>query len=112
MIHNYAAHKHPKVRAWLDSAPTLHLSLHTDLMLLAQRGGRVIRQTVEATIEARRLPIRRRASGRHQLLRRRDKPDAQAIYMDRRPKQNHRWRQTREPSVRFDPLVPAGRRKN
>ena len=72
ILDNYAAHKHPKVRAWLDRHPALRLPLHADLVLLAQRRRGLLRQAVQATIETRRLPIRRRSPGRHQPLRRRD----------------------------------------
>ena len=72
ILDNYAAHKHPKVRAWLARHRALRLPLHADLLLLAQRRRGLLRQARQAAIEARRLPIRRRSPGRHQPLRRRD----------------------------------------
>ncbi len=48
----------------------LHLPLHADLVLLAQRRRRLLRQAHQAPAEARRLPLHRRSSGRHQPLRR------------------------------------------
>ncbi len=59
----------------------------------------LLRQTVQATIKARGLSIRRRSPSRHQPLRHRDKPDAKALHMDCRPRQNHRRRQTWASSV-------------
>ena len=73
-------------------------------MLLAQCGRGLLRQAVEAPPETRPLPLRRRPPGRHQPLPRRDQRRTEALHMDRRPRQNHRRRQTRAPSVRFHPL--------
>ena len=78
--------------------------LHANLMLLAQCGRGLLRQAVQAPLEMRRLPLRRRPPGRHQPLPRRDQRRTEALHMDRRPRQNHRRRQTRAPSVRFHPL--------
>ena len=52
---------------------------------------------------------RRRPPGRHQPLRRRAQSSTQALHLDRRPRQNHRRRQTRAPSVRFHPLASIDR---
>ena len=38
VLDNYAAHKHPKVRAWLDRSSALHIPLHANLVLVAQCG--------------------------------------------------------------------------
>ena len=108
ILDNYAAHKHPEGAPMARPAPALHLPLHADLVLVAQRRRRLLRQTRQATIEARRLPIRRRSPGRHQPLRRRDQPnDPKPFTWTADPRQNHRRRQTRAPSVRFDPLGAA-----
>ena len=72
ILDNYAAHKHPKVPRLARPASALHLPLHADLLLLAQCGRRLLRQAVQAPLEARRLPLHRRPPGRHQPLRRRD----------------------------------------
>ena len=42
----------------------------------------------------------------HQPLPRRDQRRTEALQMDRRPRQNHRHRQTRTPNVIFHPLGP------
>src|SRR6476620_11579064 len=86
-------------------ARALRLPLHANLMLLAQCGRGLLRQAVQAPLETRRLPLRRRPPARHQPLPRRDQRRTEALHMDRRPRQNHRRRQTRAPSVRFHPLA-------
>lgn len=63
VLDNYAAHKHPKVRAWLDRHQ--RFTFHFTLVLLAQRGRGLLRKTVEASSQAWRLPLRRRPPGRH-----------------------------------------------
>ena len=87
------------------SPPAFRLPLHTNLVLLAQRRRGVFRQAQPASIEARCLPLRRRSPGRYQPLRRRDQRRPEALHMDGQPRQNHRRRQKRAPSVRFYPLV-------
>jgi len=98
ILDNYAAHKHPRPRL-ARPARALRLPLHANLMLLAQCGRGLLRQAVQAPLETRRLPLRRRPPGRHQPLPRRDQRRTEALHMDRRPRQNHRRRQTRAPSV-------------
>ena len=44
ILDNYAAHKHPKVRAWLARPSPLDLPLHADLVLLAERGRELLLQ--------------------------------------------------------------------
>ena len=48
ILDNYATHKHPKVRRWLARAPALDLPLHADLVLVAQRRRRLLRQADQA----------------------------------------------------------------
>lgn len=92
----------PKCRV-AQTARALRLPLHP-LVLLAQRRGGLLRQAVQAAIKTRGLPICRRSPSRHQPLPRRDKSNTKALHMDRRPRQNHRSRQTGASSVRFSPL--------
>jgi len=42
ILDNYATHKHPKVKAWLQPASPLPSALHPDLGLLAESGGAVL----------------------------------------------------------------------
>ena len=104
ILDNYAAHKHPKVRAWLDRHQrfTFHFTPTSCSWLNAVEG-------FFAKLSKRRLKrgvfrLRRRPPGRHQPLPRRAQPATQALHLDRRPRQNHRRRQTWAPSVRFHPL--------
>jgi len=60
----------PRFRAWLDRQRAVHVPLHPDIVFLAECCGGLLRQTVKAATKARRLPIRRRSTGRNQPLRR------------------------------------------
>jgi transposase len=79
ILDNYAAHKHAKVRQWLarhprwtpDRCPGQALPLHAHILLVAERGGGLLRQAHPPALEARRIPLHRRPSGCHQPLRRR-----------------------------------------
>ena len=73
-------------------------------MLLAQRRRGFLRQAQPASVEARCLSFRRRSTDRYQPLRLRDQRRPKALHMDGQPRQNHRRRQKRAPSVRFNPL--------
>src|SRR3954465_6851628 len=85
--------------------PPLLLPLHADLMLVAQRRRGLLRQTRQAAVEARCIPIRCRTSGRYQPLRRRHQRQSKTLFLDRRPRQNYRCCQAGAPSVRFHPLA-------
>ena len=71
ILDNYAAHKHPKVRRWLDRHPrlTFHFVPTSCSWLNAVEG--FFAKLFEAPAQARRLPLHRRPPGRHQPLRRR-----------------------------------------
>ena len=105
ILDNYATHKHPKVRAWLERHERWTFHLHPDLGLLAERGRGLLRQAHQPPSETRRVHLDRRASGRHQPLRRRDQPAAQAFRLDRRSRQNHRRGAPWASNVGFDPLA-------
>ena len=62
----------------------------------------------EAPAQARRLPLGRRPPGSHQPLPRRAQRRGKTLHLDRRSRQNYRRRQTRAPSVRFDPKALDG----
>src|SRR5262249_35554904 len=84
---------------------TLDLPLYADLSFLAQRRRGLLRRAHASTPQARRLPIRRRSESRHQSLRRRDKRRSKTLGLDRRPPPRPRRCETRETSVRVDPLA-------
>jgi hypothetical protein len=53
ILDNYAAHKHPKVIGWARPPPALHLPLHADFGLLAERRRGLLRQTHKPAAQAR-----------------------------------------------------------
>jgi hypothetical protein len=71
ILDNYAAHKHPKVRRWLNPREcfTFHFTPTSCSWLNADR--KLLRKAHQAEIEARRIRIGRRLASRHQSLRRR-----------------------------------------
>ena len=109
ILDNYATHKHPKVQRVARSPSALDLPLHADFGLLAQRCRGLLCQADQAPAQAWRVPLPRRASGRHQPLSRRDQRRPAPLPLDQGPRQNHRRRQKRAPSVKFYPLVPVDR---
>ncbi len=103
IVDNYAAHKHPNVRRWLERQPrwTFHFTPTSASWLNAVEG---FFATLKAATKARRLSICRRPASRVQPLPRRAQSEIAALHLDRRSRRNHRRRQARAPSVRFDPL--------
>src|SRR6516164_2574224 len=85
----------------------VRIPLHPDVSLLAQCRRRLLCQTHQKASQARRVPIPPRTQRRHPPLPRRHQRKPKALYLDQGPQQNHRSRQTRAPSVRFDPLEPG-----
>ena len=67
VLDNYAAHKKDTRSAPARPPSTLDLPLHPDLVLVAQCRRRLLRQTHPPPAQARRLPFRRRPSGRHHV---------------------------------------------
>ena len=65
IVDNYATHKHPKVKEWLARHPRWTFPLRPDLVLVAQRGRRLLRQAHPPAIEERRVPFRGRPPGCH-----------------------------------------------
>src|SRR3982074_3175752 len=87
--------------------PPLDLPLHSDLRILAQCGRDFLRQAHQKATHSRRLPICRRSQGRHQPLRPGNQCRTKTLHLDRRSQPRPRRCQTRETSVRVDPLVAA-----
>ncbi len=92
ILDNYAAHKHPKVRAWLDRHPrwTFHFTPTSCSWLNAVEG--FFATLTRPPAQARRLPLPRRPPGRHQPLPRRAQHQPQALRLDRRSRPHHRRR--------------------
>ena len=89
----------------------MDVPFHTDIGFLAQRRRGLLRDPHKAQAQARRLSIRRRPASRDQPLPRRAQSAIKALHLDRRSRQNHRRRQARAPSVRFDPLASLDPRR-
>jgi hypothetical protein len=104
IVDNYAAHKHPNVRRWLERHPrwTFHFTPTSASWLNAVEG--FFATLTKAKAQARRLSLRRRPTSRDQPLPRRAQSAIEGLHLDRRSRQNHRRSQARAPSVRFDPL--------
>ena len=105
VVDNYAAHKHPKVREWIGKHPRFVFHFTPTSALVAQCRRGLLRQPRKETTQTWRVPIPAGAQKCHPPLRRPNQRKPQALYLDQGSKQNHRCRQTRTPSVRFDPLV-------
>jgi len=104
VVDNYATHKHPKVRQWLARHPrwTFHFTPISASWLNAVED--ILRQAHQKATHSRRLPIRPRSQGRHQPLRLGNQCQTKTLHLDRRPQPRPRRCQTRETSVRVDPL--------
>jgi transposase len=84
--------------------PTLRVPLHPDLSLLAQCHRGSVCHPHKKEAQTRRVPIPPGTQRRHSLLPQRHQCQSKTLYLGQGPQQNHRCRQTRAPSVRFDPL--------
>ena len=106
IVDNYATHKHPKVREWLATTSALDLPLHADLGLLAQCRRGLLRQTHQAGASSAASSDRSPSS---QIAIKRFIAEAnaepKALRLDRTPKPHPRSCQTRETSVRVNPLA-------
>ncbi len=101
VLDNYATHKHPKVKAWLQRHQrfTFHFTPTSCSWANAVEGW------FPATPQARRLHLNRRVAGRDQPLHRRGQRQAQAVYLDQIRRRHPRRRQPRDTSVRSHPLA-------
>lgn len=87
--------------------PPVNFPLHAHLLLLAQCGRGLLRQTDTAQAQARRLPLRRRPASRDQPSHpttQRLRPEAIRLEGQARP--HHRCAKSRVPNVGINPLVP------
>src|SRR4029077_14669833 len=87
------------------TSTAMDVPFHSDIGFLAQRGRRLPRDPYKAATKARRLSIYRRPASRETPRPPRAQSEIAALHLDRRSRRNHRRRQARAPSVRFDPLV-------
>src|SRR5271169_2873400 len=104
ILDNYAAHKHPAVRKWLARHPrwTFHFTPTSASWLNADEGffailtKRRLKRGVFRSVADLQAAINR-------FLRRPQRP-VETLPVGRRPRRNHRRRQRRASSARFDPL--------
>ena len=109
ILDNYGPHKHPKVRAWLGRHPrfVFHYTPTSGSWLNAVEGffakltKRRLKRGVFCSIVDLQAAINR--------FLRETNDDPKTLHLDRRSRQNHRRRQTRAPSVKFDPLAASAR---
>jgi|SRR5579884_185666 len=65
ILDNYATHQTSQGESLVGTAQALYLPLHPDLVFVGQRGRRSPRQADPTAPQTRRLPVGRRAPGRH-----------------------------------------------
>jgi transposase len=96
ILDNYGTHKHPKIIAWLKRHPrfVFHFTPTSGSWLNAV-------ETFFSTLtpQARRVPLHRRAPGRHQPIPRRPQQQSQTLRLDPNPRANPGKTQSPEPSV-------------
>src|SRR5215813_9283849 len=102
ILDNYAAHKHPKVRAWLARHP--RWTFHFTPTSCSWASRRLFCYADPPALAARRVPLTRRPASRDQPLPRRAQPQTQTLRLDRRPRSHHRKGQPWIPSVGVRPL--------
>ena len=104
IVDNSATHKHPKVKQWLEHHPrwTFRFTATSASWLNAVEG--YFAKARQAAPAAQRIPLGRRASGRHQAVPRGDQRQPKTFPLDKEPQQDHRRRQKKTPSVRFYPV--------
>jgi transposase len=93
-------------RGLARAPPSVRLSLHADLLLLAQCRRNLLRQAQQTPTQKRSVPLDRQSPDRHQPLHRRNQRRPHTVRLDRQSQQDRRRRQTWAPSVRFDQLEP------
>ena len=87
ILDNSCTHKTFQSAGLAGTASALDVPLHPDIVILAERGGGVLRETDAAQAQTRRIPLGRRPAGRDQSLHRRTQHHrSQAVYLAHRPR--------------------------
>src|SRR5271165_2360973 len=92
---NYATHKHPKVRGWLDKHPRFKMHLHANLVVLAQSGRTILRRPHRRRDPLRQLWIGQRTGARHRGLPRSAQRQSNALRLARGGRRDPRQDQAR-----------------
>ena len=110
IVDNYATHKHPKVRAWLERHPRFHFHFTptSASWLNAVEGffAKLTRQRLKRGVFKGIVDLQ--AAINRYLAETNRKP--QALHLDRRSRRHHRKGAARETGVRVDPLASIRRR--
>jgi len=104
IIDNYATHKHPKVRAWLERHKRFHFHFTPTSASWLNAVEGFFAEADPATAQARRFQGHRRSPGGHQPIPRRDQCRSQALHLDRRSRRHHQKGTSWETGARVDPL--------
>ena len=103
ILDNYAAHKHPKVMAWLAAHPRWTFTSRRPRARCSRR-RRLLLPAHPAKPKARRLPLRRRTRKNHRPLHRRNRQKPKALRLDSHS-EGHQDKARREPSVKVGALA-------
>jgi hypothetical protein len=104
ILDNYAAHKHPKVRAWLARHPRWTFHFTPAFCSWANAVETFFCCAHPPPLATWRLPLAGRPASRDQPLPRRAQPQTQTLRPDRRSRPHHRKGQTWVSSDRVGPL--------
>jgi hypothetical protein len=87
IMNNYAAHKYPKVRAWLAAYPRIHIHFTPDLRIMAESGRGLVRHHRRPSHPPRRVSLRPRPHDQDpNLYQRLERPlPTRRLDKDRRP---------------------------
>ena len=101
ILDNYAAHQASQSPRLARPAPALDVSLHANLLLLAECCRRLFCHADPAAIAALRLPFARRPASGDQPLSRRAQPQNKTLHLDRPPRSDYRKGHTWVPTDRI-----------
>ena len=105
ILDNYAAHKHPKVRAWLARHPRWTFHFTPTSCSGANAVESFVASLTRRRLQRGALPLAGRPASRDQPLPRRAQPQTQTVRLDRRSRPHHREGQSWVPSDGVRPLA-------
>ena len=94
VMDNYAAHKHPNVKAWLAGEPPDPRPLHPDLRILAEPGRGLVLHHRTPGHPPRQLPLRPRPDDQDPRLHQRLERPLPSLHLDQARRPNPRQNQT------------------
>ena len=87
---NYATHKHPNVKAWLDRNPRITNALHPHLGVLAEHGGNLLRDHHPAGDTTRHVHLRQRPQSSDRRVHRRLERTLPPVHLDQNTRRDPR----------------------